>query len=248
MVLAAGLGTRLRPLTERVPKALVPAAGSPMIHYPLKWLKAQGFDEVIVNTHYLADELEAGLGDGSALGIKIAYSREIELLGTGGGVGRARKFFGNSRLVLINADTLLSADLAAMMERHVSSGAVATMALSRPAAGDDYTPVMVDAAGMVRRIGGRPESAGEGQGGLDAYHFTGLSILEPALVDYLPADRFAHLAADGLVPAIADGKKVAAWPYSGYWKVLDNAERISEAEADMEAGRFVAAREKDKSN
>ncbi len=238
MVLAAGLGTRLRPITERVPKALVPAGGRPMIHYPLLWLKAQGFDEVIVNTHYLAAELEAGLGDGSALGLKIIYSREAELLGTGGGVGHARKLFGNSRLVLINADTLMDADLKVMMERHESSGAVATMALIRPAAGDDYTPVLVDSGGMVRRIGGRPEGGGEGQGALETRHFTGLSILEPALMDYLPAERFAHLAADGLVPAMADGKKVAAWSYEGYWKVLDDARRIREAEADMAAGRF----------
>lgn len=238
MVLAAGLGTRLRPLTQNLPKPLVRVAGRPMIHYPLLWLRSQGVSEVVINTHHFADMLEKELGDGSSLGLSIAYSREEALLGTGGGVGRARKLFGNSTLVLINADTLLNADLTAMMDTHARSGAIATMALRRPAPGDDYTPVMVDAEGVVRRIGGRPGSAREGDGALETRHFTGLSILEPALVDYLPTDRFAHLAADGLVPAMADGKKVEAWNFEGYWKVLDNMERIREAEADIRAGRY----------
>jgi len=111
MVLAAGLGTRLRPQTERTPKALVPVANRPMIHYPLFWLKSRGFSEVIINTHHFGEMLEAELGDGSSQGLKLAYSREEILLGTGGGIGRARKLFGRTRFVVINADTIIDADL-----------------------------------------------------------------------------------------------------------------------------------------
>lgn len=241
MVLAAGLGTRLRPLTDKVPKAMVPVAGLPMISYALGWLSSQGIREVIVNTHYLGKVLEAGLGDGSSHGVRITYSRETELLGTGGGVGRARKFFGRSRLVLINADTLLDVDLEAMLANHEAGGASASMAVVPARDPDEYTPLIIGTDGLVKSIGGLPGPNGNEENRRMA-HFIGLSILDPEAVDYLPGNSFASLTTDALIPAIIDGKKIAAHEHAGYWKALDAAERISEAEADIAAGRFAPAK------
>jgi NDP-sugar pyrophosphorylase family protein len=245
MVLAAGMGTRLRPRTENMPKALVPVAGRPMIHYPLLWLRSRGVREIIINTHYLGHMLEEELGDGSGLGVSITWSREEELLGTGGGVGRARRFFKSSRLVLINADTIIEADLDDMINTHQRSGAAATMAMVEAGEPDAYTQVLVDNKGLVRAIGGKPAPSGkQGRGdsspfGLyKTFHFAGLSVLDPGIIDYLPDDRFASLVSAAMVPAIADGKKIAAWQYRGYWKALDDMERIKETEADLREGRL----------
>jgi len=235
MVLAAGFGERLRPHTLDRPKPLVPVAGRPMVHYPLMWLRSQGVHDVVINTHYLAEMVEAELGGGSSLGIDIAYSREDEILGTGGALVRARSLFGRSRLVLLNADTLIDADLAAMVARHEQNGAIATLAMVEAPDPENYTSVMVDGDGFVSAIGGRPAPVDDAR----ALTFSGLSILESELIDYLPACGFSHLAAHGLVPAMEDGKKIAAYPHRGYWKSLDTIDRVREAEADVESGAYV---------
>lgn len=243
MILAAGLGTRMRPRTESLPKALVPVAGRPLIHYSLHWLRGQGLREVIVNTHYLAEMVEREVGDGSRFGLKIIYSREDELLGTGGGIGKARRFFGRERLVVANADTVLDADIEEMIERHEKTGAIATMALVEEKEPGAYTSIKVDSSLMVKSIGGKPDlpdrSVGPTEDQAKNMTFTGLSILEPALVDYLPADRFAHLAADALIPALAQGKKIAGYHHRGYWKAVDDMERAKEVEADLQSGSWA---------
>jgi len=226
MVLAAGLGTRLRPLTDRMPKALVPVGGRPMILHPLLWLRDQGVTEVVINLHYLGQMIEDELGDGSSLGMRIMYSREEELLGTGGGVGRAWRLVKASRMVLINADTLVKADLGHMIAFHQRTGAAATMVVT--AEEGHYTPVMVDGEDRVRSIGGEP--ADRAGGDLRRVVFTGLSILGQPVLERLPDDRFACLVEDGIAPAILEGHTVSAYPYSGPWAALDTGEKIREAE------------------
>ena len=139
MILAAGLGTRLQPHTDRTPKALYPVAGRPMILYPLLWLKRQGFGEVLINTFYLAEEIESVLGDGSALGIRLRYSREETLLGTGGGIGRARSLLGRHPMIVLNADTIVDVDLARLLERRRAAGGLATLALAAERSPGAYT-------------------------------------------------------------------------------------------------------------
>src|SRR5574342_905158 len=92
MVFAAGQGERLRPLSEKIPKALVPVAGRPMIEYPLLWLRHYDIREVIINLHHLGDQIAAYLNDGAKLGLNIIYSREQQLLDTGGGLLKAKPF------------------------------------------------------------------------------------------------------------------------------------------------------------
>lgn len=235
MVLAAGLGTRLRPLTDDIPKGLAPVSGRSMILYPLSWLAGQGIRDVVINIHHRGDLLEKELGHDAGLGLRISYSREQDLLGTGGGVGHARKVFGNSRLVLINSDTLIDAELGAMLRCHRESGAAATLATVPP--GEGFTPVWVSDSGLVRGFGIRPE--GEGPDDLQSVNYAGLAILDPELVDYLPGDRFAGLVDDGLVPALRDGLIVAAYPHPGYWSALDTLEMIRRAETDIREGRYT---------
>ena len=104
MILAAGRGERLRPLTDRTPKPLIPIAGEPLIAHQLRWLARAGIADVVINLHHLADAIETALGDGSAFGVRIAYSRETTLLETGGGIVKALPLLGAAPFMVLNGD------------------------------------------------------------------------------------------------------------------------------------------------
>lgn len=131
MVLAAGIGSRLRPLTDRMPKALIPVAGVPLLEHVLRRLHAAGVRDVVVNTHHHAAVLEAYMRARSTSdGLRIALSPEPELLGTGGGLLNAAWFFDDGApFFLHNADILSGVDLRALYSAHVSSGALATLSV-----------------------------------------------------------------------------------------------------------------------
>ncbi|MBI2180499.1 MAG: NTP transferase domain-containing protein [Deltaproteobacteria bacterium] len=111
MVFAAGQGERLRPLTDKTPKALVPVAGRPMIEYPLLLLRHYGIQEVIINLYHLGEQIEAYLNDGAKLGLRIIYSKEQELLDTGGGLLKAKPFLQDGTFIVINTDVLIDLPL-----------------------------------------------------------------------------------------------------------------------------------------
>src|SRR5262245_7817085 len=111
MILAAGFGTRLQPLTNTTPKALVPVAGRPLIEYGLLLLKSQGIAEVVINLHHLGGKICSTLGDGRIYGLHIAYSPENPILETGGGIKRAQSFFKGETFIVLNCDTILDLDL-----------------------------------------------------------------------------------------------------------------------------------------
>src|SRR5438132_9370186 len=129
MVLCAGFGTRLRPLTDKVPKPLVPVCGLPLLQYNFALLKGAGVTEVVINTHHLGAEMEKGARElASAIGLSLEVSREEKhILGTGGGVRRAAHLLGQGTFFLLNGDMLFDVDLAAALAAHRAQGAAATM-------------------------------------------------------------------------------------------------------------------------
>jgi MurNAc alpha-1-phosphate uridylyltransferase len=114
MVLAAGRGERLRPLTDRIPKPLVPVAGEPLLAHQLRWLAAAGVRDVVINLHHLGAQIEAAIGDGTAFGVRIEYSREVERLETGGGIVKALPLLGDGPFLLLNGDIFTDLPLAAV--------------------------------------------------------------------------------------------------------------------------------------
>ena len=140
MVLAAGQGTRLRQLTDSIPKALVPVAGRPMIEYALLLLRHYGIREVIINLHHFGEQIERHLGDGKKLGLEISYSEEPELLDTGGGLLKAKPFLQNETFIAINTDALIDLNLAALIDFHDKMNAAATLVLRPDARADQSAP------------------------------------------------------------------------------------------------------------
>lgn len=240
MVLCAGLGTRLRPLTARVPKPAVPVCGVPLVRYSLALLAGAGVRRAVVNVHHLPDVMAAEAGAAArALGLPLTVSREPVIAGTGGALREARAALrGADELLLVNGDVLFDVDLGAALAAHRASGALATMVLLPMPAGARYAAVEVDAGGAVRRIAGRFGPGGEG---LRPWHFSGVHVLSAALLDAVPAEPFEADVNRHVYPPLMASGAIRGHVAAGYWNDLGTPERYLEANRDLLAGRVPLA-------
>lgn len=223
MILAAGLGTRLRPLTYKVPKPLVPLNDHRLIDYPLNYLSKNGIAQVMINLHHLGKQIKEYVGDGKKYGLRVFYSEEPEILGTGGGIKKAAEFFEGKPFVCINADSLIHADFKALVERHFSSEASATMVLKKKLGDDPYEGINISKGNYLVNI----EEKGD-------YFYTGLQIITKELLDVLPpAGSVSCLIQDGYKKLLKDGKKIAVYLYEGYFNDLGTPDRYEKAKKDI---------------
>lgn len=238
MVLAAGQGTRLRPLTNRVPKALVPVAGRPMIEYALLLLRRYGIRDIIINLHHLGAEVENHLGDGRALGLNIRYSREPELLDTGGGLLKAQEFLRDGRFIVINTDALIDLDLAAALSFHEKSGAAATLVLRSDPRADEFGSMDIDSEGRIVRFL-KTLAPTPARGGVRKLMFTGVQILEPRVFSYMrehgPGQKFSTTR-DTYPRMLLGGERLFGFTCDGFWQDLGTPERIRQAEENLRGG------------
>jgi mannose-1-phosphate guanylyltransferase len=236
MVLCAGFGTRLRPLTDRVPKPLVPVCGLPLLQYNFALLHHAGVRDVVINTHHLGVEMEKGARELAAkLGLNLEVSVEKgHILGTGGGVRQAAQLLGQGTFFLLNGDMLFDVDLAAALEAHRAARAVATMVLAPYPKGASYGAVEVDPSFRVRRIAGRGAAA---EPGLTKMHFTGVHVMEPELISKLPAEGEADINRTAYVRLIHDGATVHGYLQGGYWGDLGAPKSFLRANLDVLDGK-----------
>ena len=234
MILAAGLGTRLRPLTNTMPKPLLPVAGTPLIVWNLLLLKRHGFREVIINLHHLGPMIEQALGNGSKYGLRIWYSQEPVILGTGGGIKQAEPYFSGEPVVILNGDTLVEIDLEALCAFHQQQQAVATLVLRPDPDAARWGVVEVDDGHRIVRITGRgrPEPANT-----QPRMFAGIHILQPRLLRDVPKGKESTII-DAYVAAIQRDEPVLGFDHSGYWSDVGTPERYAQAEQDAAAGRI----------
>lgn len=209
MILAAGLGTRLRPLTERTPKALVEVAGVPMLERVARRLVAAGARRLVINVHHLGEQVEAFVAQRDGFGVEVAISRETgpEPLETGGGLlAAAHLFEGDAPFLLHNVDVVTEIDLAALRDAHDPDDALATLAVNHR---DTSRTLLFDAEGLCGRADHRPGREGrhlgrEPVGPIREFGFTGVHVLSPRLLDLITErGRFSimtpylRLAAEG---------------------------------------------------
>jgi mannose-1-phosphate guanylyltransferase len=234
MVLAAGFGTRLRPLTDLVPKPAVPVAGLPLLQFALARMRAAGARRAVVNAHHLAIEMERVAGEaGRGSGVEVAISYEPVIAGTGGALRQARSLLGDAGAIVVwNGDVLFDLDLAGVVAAHLASGALATMVLTPMPPGATYATVDVDRSMAVRRI------AGQGPGGADlvSLHFTGVHVLSPALLDRVPDEPFACDVNRHVYPPLLGRGLVRAVVAGGYWNDLGTPARYLQANLDVISG------------
>ena len=210
LVLAAGLGTRLRPLTFSRAKAAVPVAGTPLICRQLRGLAEAGVRDAVVNLHHRPETVAAVVGDGTALGCRVRYSWERTVLGSAGGPRRALPLL-DDRFFIVNADTLCAVDFGALLDRHRASGAAVTLAVTAHPAPHRYGGVLADAGGRV--AGFAPAGAAIGP---DApWHFVGVQMAEAAVFRALP-DGVPAASVGGLYDTLlADGRTMAMHEVGG---------------------------------
>ncbi len=235
MILAAGLGTRLRPLTNSIPKPLLPVGGTPLIVWNLLLLKRHKFRDVVINLHHLGPMIEHALGDGSKYGLRITYSREPVILGTGGGLKQVEAQFGGQPMLVMNGDTLVELDLEQVVEVHRAHKAAVTMVLREDPEAARWGLVEIDNAHRVQRINGegrvRPSGAVPRM-------FAGLHILHPRLLKRLPPAGTPSSIIDAYVEALRDEELVMGVDAKGYWSDVGTPERYAQAERDAMQGRI----------
>lgn len=218
MILAAGKGERLRPLTLHTPKPLVRAAGVPLIEYHLRALAAAGFTEVVVNHAWLGQQIEDYLGDGSRFGVSIAYSAEAEPLETGGGIFKALPLLGDQPFALINGDIFTDYPFAE---------------LRRPLVGLAH---LVLVANPVHHVGGdfclRDGRVSDAQVAQESLTYSGMAVLSPAL--FANCQPGAFKLAPLLREAMAAGQ-VSGEQFAGCWVDVGTHERLAEVERLLEA-------------
>lgn len=241
MVFAAGLGNRLRPMTDNLPKALVPVGGRPLIEYPLLLLRHYGIREIIINLHHFGEKIEAHLGDGEKLGLKIVYSKEKVLLETGGGLYRARHFLEGETFVLINSDVIIDLPLEEVILAHRKSRAQATLVLRPDPEADRYGSIETSRDGRIRRFLQHWAPSDGELGPLSKFMFTGVQILEPKIFDYLEPDAAQSPGIFSTTKVtypkmLTEGEALYGYPFHGYWQDLGTVERIREAEEKLKHG------------
>ncbi len=210
LVLAAGLGTRLRPLTLCRAKAAVPVAGAPLICRQLRGLADAGVRDVVVNLHHRPETIAGVVGDGRALGCRVRYSWERTVLGSAGGPRRALPLL-EDRFFIVNADTLCGVDFGGLLDRHRASGALATLAATVHPAPDRYGAVLADPAGRITGFA----RAGSPAGAAARWHFVGVQIAEASVFRDLP-DSVPSASIGGLYDTlIAGGGAMAVHEVAG---------------------------------
>jgi NDP-sugar pyrophosphorylase family protein len=232
MILAAGLGTRLRPLTNTVPKPLLPVAGTPLIIWNLLLLKRHGFRDVVINLHHLGPMIEQALGDGSKFGLRITYSPEPIILGTGGGIKQAESYFSGESVLVLNGDTLFELDLEALCTFHRTRNAAATLVLRADPEAARWGLVEVEAGDRIVRITGKGRSSAAPA---TPRMFAGVHVLNPRLLRDVPKGVTSSII-DPYVAAIERGEAVLGYDLKGYWSDIGTAERYAQAEQDARAG------------
>jgi mannose-1-phosphate guanylyltransferase len=202
MIVAAGLGTRLRPLTDLLPKPALPVRGVPLIAFQLALLRRHGVTEAAINLHHLPDRLQSAAEAWCPPGLALRFSRETELLGTGGGIRKLAGFLRESDpCLVIGGDMILDFDLGTLLDWHRAGRHHASLLLREDPRAAQFGTIGVDREGRLRRVATRFDLGGEHRSGIYAW----ANVVSPAVFDSLPErESFSHLD-DWWVPAQASG-------------------------------------------
>jgi NDP-sugar pyrophosphorylase family protein len=229
MILAAGVGSRLRPLTDTVPKALIDVDGVAMIEHVIRRLASVGVTEIVINLFHLGDRIVEFLASKDNFGMRIAFSRESELLDTGGGLKNAAWFFDDGRpFFLHNVDVLSEIDLPAMLRFHTGAQVLATLAVQeRPSS----RQLLFDADGQLvgRETAAGVEWASEPVVFVERLGFTGIHVIDPAIFPKM-TERGVFPITQTYLRLAGEGVRIAAFRADGhYWQDIGSAETLERA-------------------
>lgn len=242
IILCAGKGKRLRPLTENIPKPLVPINGKPALEYLIRLCKKHNINNIGINTSYLPEKIKEHFGDGSNLGVKMKYSYEPELLGTAGALNNFRDFFDETFFV-IYGDNITDLDLSKMLEFHKSKNALATLYLYRESVVDNKTTpgqVVLGKNNKIEQIIENPNEDQKAQLEKIPYEKkltnTGVYILEPEILNIIP-HGFSDFPTN-IFQKLIKTNRIFGFQSECYFKEIGQMMRYNVAKKDIESGRI----------
>ena len=233
--MAAGLGTRLRPLTYEVPKPMVPVANRPVIEHLLRLLRDHDLGEVIANLHWFPETIRGPLGDGSRFGVELQYRHEEKLTGTAGGVRAVRDFLtgGGDSFVVMAGDALTDINLGALREAHLANGGIATLAVKRVSNVSEYGVVITGADGRIQGFQEKPDPAEA----LSEDASCMIYAFRPEIFDYFPDSDFVDFANDVFPVLLEHDVPFHAHPIDDYWNDVGSSPEYLQGNLDAVDGR-----------
>lgn len=231
ILLAAGLGTRLRPLTYRIPKPALPVGGIPIILFNLYLLKHSGIQKVVINLYHQGAALQKLLKNAGRLGLKLEWSLEKNILGTAGGIAKALRKLKTEPTFILNGDILLDLNLEKMMEQHRKRGAAATLAVVPPDRAKVENFVEFAANKKIFRIAGKPERKTRTR--LSKGIFTGAHLVDPALFRSVPRNQFSCVIQDVYQQALEHSLPLLSYLHRGHWWDLGDLKSMKEVDHSL---------------
>lgn len=233
MVLAAGVGSRLDPLTSQIPKPLVPIANTPVLEHILNLLRKHGFTDVHANLHYLPEKLIEYFKDGSQFGVKLSFLHEQELSGDAGGVRACRKHLERETFVVVMGDLLTDADLSRVVAEHKMKKALATIAIKQVEDVSRFGVVVQDESGFVTGFQEKPDR----EVALSDLASTGIYVLEPQVFDFIPAHGQYGFGRQLFPSLVGQGLPVLGVEIKEYWSDVGTIPQYRESNFDALEGR-----------
>jgi len=223
MVLAAGLGTRLKPITYEIPKPMVPVLDRPVMAHIVGMLERQGFTDLIANLHYYPDSIRDYFGD------RLSYRYEEELLGTAGGVRNVADFFGDDLIVIVSGDALTDTDLNGLVERHRRAGGIATLTVKKVDDTREYGVVIHDAGGRIQGFQEKPDPSEA----LSELGNCGIYCFSPEIFDYFPDRPFVDWANDVLPALLENDVPFYVHEIEDYWNDVGSLGELRQGTWDI---------------
>jgi NDP-sugar pyrophosphorylase family protein len=233
MIMSAGVGSRLRPVTDLLPKPMAPIVNRPALYHILRLLHRHGLREVVINLHHLPEVIKDYLGDGGHLGMDIRYSFERDLLGTAGGVKKNADFLGEGTFLVMSGDALTDFDLTNLVAQHRRNGSIATMAVKEVADPTEFGVVVADDKGRVLGFQEKPTL----EEARSRMCNCGIYVFEPEIMSHIPEGQFDDFGKRLFPDLLKQGVPFHAHAASGYWNDVGNLREYLRGNADALAGR-----------
>ena len=214
MILAAGFGTRLKPLTNSLPKPLFPVLNRPILEHALHFLSTNGIKDIAINLHHKSEKIIDYFGDGKDFGVNLHFSKEEKILGTAGGIKKLQSFFKNETFLVINSDILADVDLNDVLKFHKEKKSKLTLVVRQDPNAEKYDSIQRIDEGRIVHFLGRSIKNSEPT---TQVMFTGIQIMEPEIFSRIPENKFCGTVEDVFPGMIQDELPVYSFLHKGYW-------------------------------
>jgi len=233
LILAGGRGERMRPLTDEIPKVLLPVAGKPFLQWQIDYLKNYGIKEIILAVGYKAEKIENYFGNGEKFGVKITYSREKEPLGTGGAIKNAENLIKNNKILVLNGDSFVDIDIKKMLEFHQKKKKPITIAVRKTKDVNRYGSVLINKDSIVTSFQEKKEKNGDIK---ECFINAGVYIFQKKILKYFPLDRCVSLEKE-IFPKFVN--KITAFKINGYFIDIGIPKDYKKANIDFKKPDFL---------